>query len=292
MKQKYEGTAYIGIVGAETTNGQCTDSIKNLITRSGDTGMAIRATKGFEARQDHLNNFIASKHDFFCLLDEDMIFPPTALERLRSHGLPYISGLYMRRRYAPIVPIWFENAPKGQCNFHWWTKQIEANTLYPIGASGWGCMLIHREVIEAVKPLLKGEAEIIEDDMDIFPYDLPRVINSIQRMAELTEAARIDRLALSAHVKVLQEEIRPLRGFKQNVGSDVRFPFFAKLAGYQLMGDSGVMCAHMLNYPLIPSDFMVQSAETTLELTKQMRAMWAAEQKNIDNALAQLKGGL
>ena len=118
-------------------------------------------------------------------------------------------------------------------------------------------------------------------------------MESINRLAEMPERTRVDKIALKAHVKVLQEEIKPLRGFKSNVGSDVRFPFYAKLAGYQLIGDSGAPCGHMLNYPIAPADypgmFPDYTEEMTAELTKQMLELWSAEQKKIDAALAVMK---
>jgi hypothetical protein len=61
--------------------------------------------------------------------------------------------------------------------------------------------------------------------------------------------------ALRDYVNVLREEIRPLRGVKDNVGSDIRFPFFARQAGFPLYVDGTVQCKHMLNYPVSPDDF-------------------------------------
>ena len=39
------------------------------------------------------------------------------------------------------------------------------------------------------------------------------------------------------------------------MGSDIRFPFFARQAGFTLWGDPDVRCGHMLNYPLSPDDY-------------------------------------
>ena len=292
MKKVYAGSVYIGVVGSETENGECYDSIMQMTRRSGDVMQSIRATKGFEARQTHFNNFLESKADFIYLMDADMIFPAQTLERLRSHGLPYISGLYMRRMYAPIAPIWFQSAPKGVFPLRWWTGQIQPGKLYNIGASGWGCMLIHRDVVLKVRELLKGEADVIEDDMDIYPYNLVRISETIKRLDMMHSLPTIDPLALKAHVDVLKEEIRPLRGIKSNVGSDVRYPFYAKLAGYQLVGDSGVACGHMLNYPLKPTDYQGMaddySPAMTAELTKAANHAWQLERQRINAARAAL----
>ena len=102
-------TCYIGVVGPETIPTQGMLSILNIRTRPGDTPPHfIMATKGYEARQKHINDFMESEHEWLLLLDHDMIFADDTLERLRSHNLPYVSGYYMRRRFAPMVSVWFE----------------------------------------------------------------------------------------------------------------------------------------------------------------------------------------
>lgn len=235
MQKKYKGSCYIGVAGGENENGQCRDSIEAIIKRDGDEGpFFIRATKGYEARQSHLNNwYYKTKHKFILFLDHDMIFPTDTLERLRSHGLPYVSGWYPRRT-VPTLPIWFDNGDAGVMPMKPMVAIPEDRGIYPIGASGWGCILIHRDVVTAIKGVLKGEPEIIEDDMDVWPYDIRAVLRG-------------------------EEQIKPLRGVKDIVGSDIRFPFFAKVAGFQLFGDGGVRCYHMANYPIRFEDYAMQS---------------------------------
>lgn len=288
-KKICSGTVYIGTVGSELEHGQCHDSMMQMVKRPGDVMQSIRATKGYEARQQHFDNFIESRADFIFLMDADMIFPENTLERLRSHGLPYVSGLYMRRMYAPIAPIWFRSAPKGVMPLKWWTGQIEPNKLYPIGASGWGCVLIHRDVVLAVRDLLKGERDVIEDDMDVYPYDLARIVKAIKILRKSADDFdESSQIAVELAVTVLEQEIRPLRVIKSNVGSDVRYPFYAKLAGYQLIGDSGALCGHMLNYPLKPSDYQGFATEydtaMTGDLTKAANKAWQAESQKIATA--------
>ena len=255
----YKGSCYIGVVGSEDENGECRDTIERIERKTGDTApVFIRATKGYEARQMHLNNWYENtKHPFMLLLDSDMKFPAHTLKRLRAHGLPFISGLYMRRRYAPIAPVWFEQGEAGAMPMTPFTAVPMENTIYKLGASGWGCILIHRDVVTATRPLLKGEAEIIEDDMDIHPYDLRVVMDALNNFSD--DNAR-------ETIEVLRKEIRPLRGLKDSVGSDIRFPFFARLAGFELHGDTGVMCEHMLNYPISPMDYVNQSAGNVRDL--------------------------
>jgi len=242
--KEYKGSVYIAVTGSENENGVARDSIENIIIRKKDTRpQFIRATKGYEARQMHLNNWYEkSKHPFILFLDSDMIFPVNILERLRAHKAPFVSGFYMRRTIRPVAPVWFERGADGVMPLKPLMAVLEKDKTYPIGASGWGCILIHRDVITAMKPILKGEPEIIEDDMDIYPYDLKEVLAG-------------------------REQIKPLRGLKDTVGSDIRFPFYAQLAGFPLLGDTGALCEHLTNYPVSIDDWLNQPAYSMRDLS-------------------------
>lgn len=257
-KKEYEGTVYTGVVGPESDYSVCWRSIIDMERRQGDeVPKFIVGTKGYELRQMHINNFMESNHSFLLMLDHDMVFPRDTLERLRSHKLPYVSGLYMRRQFQPMAPIWFHDNPRG----HWpqspYCELPESGILHKIGASGWGCILVHREVIQSVRPLLKGEPEVIEDDMDIWPYDLQKVMEALQALRELVNEpmTKAKQPALNDWLTQLEGEIKPLRGTKDAIGSDIRFPFFAKQAGYQLWGDPDVKPGHIVYYPLTVNDY-------------------------------------
>ena len=259
--KKYTGSVYIAVVGSESEYGPCRDTIEAIAKREGDGGPYFnRATKGYEARQSHLTNWINNtEHSFLLMLDADMYFPPHTLERLRSTGLPFVSGFYMRRTIQPVVPVWFERGETGRMPFKPMVSIPEKDKVYPIGASGWGCMLIHRDVITAVRPLLKGEMEIIEDDMDIYPYDFRRVMDAICALDH--GIASMKQSEARRQIDILKEELRPLRGIKDEVvGSDIRFPFFAQLAGFPLWGDTGVLCEHNTVYPVGIEDWLQQPA--------------------------------
>jgi len=285
-------SVYIGVVGGETIPYNAISSIYRIARRPIDTDpLYIAATKGFEARQSHINNFIASKHDYILLLDHDMVFPTDTLERLLSHKMPYVSGLYMRRTHSPILPIWFESEQPGEIPNRWFTRQIEDNKLYEIGASGWGVMLMHRSVVEKTRELLKGEPDIIEDDMDVYPYNLGRIMQAVNALGELADnppARPIILPALKEYANILREEIRPNRVVRDHVGSDVRYPFYAKLAGFQLYGDSSVKCDHILNYPLSALDWTAQGPEYVAELQAKTNDMTDKERERIAKARAAL----
>jgi len=226
------------------------------------------------------------------LLDHDMRFEPDTLERLRSHKLPYVSGYYLRRRYAPIAPVWFEKGKPGEWPMKPWTGDPERGKLHELGASGWGCIFIHRKVIADMLPLLEGELPILEDDMDLWPYDLGAIMGAIKALRTLTKEKPSPSTlwpAMNEHVTTLEKQIRPLRAVKTPVGSDIRFPFFAAMAGYTLMGDPDVRPAHMLNYPLTPDDYSQTPAETIQKQSEQIQAGVQPERKLIRDARRALK---
>ena len=256
MSKEYEGTAYLGVVGPENEIAECRDSIEKIRRRYGDGEIQFcRATKGYEARQLHLNNMMESHHDWLFLMDHDQVFPPDALERLRSHKVPYVSGYYTFRNAEEPRPVWIKPFT-GKFPLEVWWGVPERGKLHKLGGSGWGCLLVHREVIEATRKVLKGELEIIEDDMDIYPYDLGRVMRAIGGLKNLLKERPSESTlypALGAHVSALNDEIKMLTGVKHEiVGSDIRFPIYALKAGYQLWGDPDVACGHMMNFNIMP----------------------------------------
>ena len=231
-------SVYIGVAGgAEMVHFSAYASIMNMTRRDGDSVPTfIQGTKGYEVRQNHFDRFIASDHDYILLLDGDMVFQEDTLERLRSHERPYVSGLYCYRTLNPIRLMWFQPWD-GNFPFKPWIDPPERGRLHDIGASGWGCVLIHRDVVMATRGILAGEYDVLEDDMDVWPgTDL-----------------------------VLRGMQRPI------IGSDIRYPFYARAAGYQLQGDPDVRPRHLLTYGLSPDDYENQPLER-LEATRQLLA--------------------
>ncbi len=292
-RKEYTGSAYIGVVGGESDVGVCRDSILAIRRKAGDDPpRPIRATKGYEARQAHLESFYnETKHAFCLLLDHDETFPVDTLERLRSHKLPYVSGLYMRRMF-PTYPVWYKPPPRHVWPMEPWTGPVERGKLHKLGGSGWGCILVHRDVLTAVAKILKGEDWVLEDDMDIWPYDLGEVMGALCGLRELVSTAppiATLRPALAAHVGILSQELRPLRGRKTMVGSDLRFPFYAKEAGFQLWGDPDVRCGHVINYPISPDDYDHTPAGNMAHLVKKAKHDVRVERKAIRADLEALR---
>ena len=170
-------TTYIGVAGAETDYGPCRDSIELIERGPNDSLWYGRGTKGYEVRQRHINRFIESDHTWLLLLDADMVFAPDTLGRLRSHGVQYVTGYYVQRRYQPIVPVWFK--PTTGWPPEPFTDVPERGRLHRLGASGWGGVLIPREVIEGTRArVLRGQWGGHENDLAACPYHLHAVMEA------------------------------------------------------------------------------------------------------------------
>mgnify|MGYP003600448737 FL=1 len=267
------GSAYIGVTGPDTDYALCRDSIERIEREPADALWYGRGTKGYEVRQRHVNRFIESDHEWLLMLDGDMVFAPDTLARLRAHGVAYVSGYYVQRRYQPIVPVWFK--PGDAWPPEPFTDEPERGRLHELGGSGWGCVLIHREVIEGTRArVLKGQWDVIEDEMTLWPFDLAVVMSALG----------------AGDIEALRAEIRPLRGQydRQPVGSDIRYPFLARAAGYTLWGDPDVRPGHVVSYPLDGDDYRLQDAgmrETVArqlaEGTERGRGLWRAHMEAV-----------
>lgn len=269
-------SVYIGVAGPDNDIGPCRDSIQQLSRGPDDVIVIGRGTKGYEVRQQHVNNFIESGHEWLLMLDHDMIYAADTLTRLLAHGVQYVSGYYLQRRYAPMLPVWFHPPADGN---EWPLAPFldipESGRLYALGASGWGCVLLHRTVIEGTRAqVLKGEWDIIEDDLDVWPYDLAVVMRALR----------------DGDLDTLRREIRPWRGQfdRRPVGSDLRYPMLARAAGFKLWGDPDVKPGHVIEYPLAASDYALQDeatraavAESAAEATARGRALWQAHRMEL-----------
>lgn len=287
-EKKYYGSCYIAVVGSENEPGACRDSIQAIIKQKRDAGPFFnRGTKGYESRQAHLNNwYTKTKHPFMLMLDHDMVFPADTLARLRAHRKPFVSGFYMRRTVNPVLPVWYEQSKAGVMPMKPMTAALEKNKTYPIGASGWGCILIHRDVVKATRKLLKDEPDIIEDDMDIYPYDLKKLMKARQYIVDTSKGVPMDEKKVRFVLETFANEIRPLRGVQDTVGSDIRYPFFAQLAGFPLMGDTGVMCHHETSYHVGIDDWLNQPLWNMRDLSLYINKEDAKEHERIRKATA------
>jgi len=251
-------SVYVGVSGSEIEIGDCRDSIQQITVPAGSELWFNRATKGYEARQAHFNKFVDGGHDWMLLLDHDMIYARDTLLRLMSHDVDYVSGYYLQRRFRPLVPVWFHPFT-GAFPLQPFIERPEPGRLHPLGASGWGCILIHRRVVEGTREnVLNGSWDVLEDDMAVYPYNLSVIMSALD----------------AGDIAAVRREFQPLRGQfdRQPMGSDLRYPILASMAGFQLMGDAGVCPGHVTHYPVEATDYGAQSADTYAGLMREAAA--------------------
>lgn len=93
-------------------------------------------------------------HVFF--LDSDVIMPPFGLMRMVRRDLDIVSGIYVMRAppYVPLAIMRPRNVKTGEKMFNYYfeiTEQLLGKCV-PCDATGAGCLLIKREVLENMGP--------------------------------------------------------------------------------------------------------------------------------------------
>lgn len=123
---------------------------------------SVYPTRGFtnglvQARNDAVKHFLASDAEWLWTLDTDIGFPPDCLVRLLAHGNGYrvVSGLYYTvleygsdgmgapAEWRPL-PLAMRREGSGFRELDSYEGAVEVDGV------GAGCLLVHREVFEAI----------------------------------------------------------------------------------------------------------------------------------------------
>jgi len=145
-------SVYLACVGAVSNPTLAVASIERIWRRPGDSLPIYKSwTTGTVARQLQVDAFLESEHDHIFMLDADMEYPANCLERLREHKLPVVSGLYMRRSAAEIMPAAWEEPPTVDEFPIVPMLDYAKDALIPTAAVGHGFVLARRDVVEAIR---------------------------------------------------------------------------------------------------------------------------------------------
>ena len=101
------------------------------------------------ARNTACENMLANGFEWLFFLDDDVVCPPHTVERLIANQRDIISGLYYRRA-EPIVPVAMHIDRDGKAQ--WVTSWNPPGSTVEVDLVGAGCLLIHRRVLERMKP--------------------------------------------------------------------------------------------------------------------------------------------
>lgn len=141
---------FVAGVSSERQYVRALDSIFKELQPGDDDSLGYDAgAPGWIARIELCDAFLEQKQfDALFQMDMDMLFPPDTLERLRSHDLDMVTGHYFKRKTDPMMSIIQVKDPASN---RWLPMEdVPEHGLHEVACTGMGCVLIKREVIDAV----------------------------------------------------------------------------------------------------------------------------------------------
>lgn len=134
------------LVGMPTLGNMEIDAVKSLMQLEHDGSVdIISESLVYDARDKIAMDALASKVDWVMWLDSDIVYPPNVIRKLMSRNKDMVTGLYYKRT-PPYTPCIYQlNDDKLQPYLDY-----PEDDLFPVEASGFGCMLMKAKVIKAV----------------------------------------------------------------------------------------------------------------------------------------------
>ena len=132
----------------DTARPETMQSIYNLKIPAGMTS-ELSFMRGYTV--DQSRNLLVAKsleenYDYTFFVDGDVILPPDALERLLKAGSPVASGWYVKKIPGKFVPELYREKNGKLENI----TGLPQDTLLPVAACGFGCVLVNNEVFKAL----------------------------------------------------------------------------------------------------------------------------------------------
>ena len=151
------------LVGGVSSERQLVKSLISFYAmkvRDDDLRVAEFGKPGVHARK-YLGNFFESKteYDALLMLDMDMLYPEDMLEKFRAHDKDIVTAHYFRRRTDPMLSV----IQTGEKWPYIPLVDVPSDGLHEVATSGFGAVLITREVYMAVKNYLPDKGH---------PFDL------------------------------------------------------------------------------------------------------------------------
>jgi hypothetical protein len=144
---------------------------------------------------------LAEGFDEIIWIDADVSFRPEAVERLRSHGLPFVAGIYAKKKYGQLATELLPGTSQ--------LKLGQGAELIEVWGTPPGFLYTRRELYEAMRQ--RCELPMCDEAFDrpVLPFFLPMVIEHEQGHRYLTESyAFCERVRRSGHRVMADPAIR------------------------------------------------------------------------------------
>jgi hypothetical protein len=106
-------------------------------------------------RNHIVQKFLAQKeYDYLMMIDSDIIPPPNIM-KLLDFGKDIIVPLMFVMQEGKVLPLYLKQAKDGQLDFD--RDYLEKQGLVSVDATGTGCIILSRKVLEAVKYPFRNE---------------------------------------------------------------------------------------------------------------------------------------
>jgi len=118
----------------------------------------LRVPEGYETTYQHfygynvdqvrnlIADWVVKGFDYLFAVDYDVSFASDTLEKLLSHDKDVVSGIYRQRNPdRQTLEIFEENDRDGYSHIEW--EKLRGQGLVRIGACGFGCVLVKRQVM-------------------------------------------------------------------------------------------------------------------------------------------------
>lgn len=138
----------IGILPRPLAYAQFWMSVLNMDRPPGSAFMMASGSRVDRQRNSVVREMLDGGYDYLLFLDDDHIVPKDALFRLLAHQKDFVTGLYVTRAAKPRTTQMMAVEDK----FRSLRVEDMAKPLIEIDASGMGCALISRKLLQTVEP--------------------------------------------------------------------------------------------------------------------------------------------
>jgi hypothetical protein len=175
----------------------CEDALRELERR----GYPVRRVRGYAAidaaRNQMASDALLDGFDEMMWIDADIVFRPDDVERLRSHGLPLVSGLYAKK-----------NRTEFACRFLPGTEQVTFGAkgrLLEVLYCGFGFVHTRRQFYEAIQKRLSLPVCNQRFGRSLVPYFLPMIVADAPGLWYLSEDYAFCERVRQAGLKVMAD---------------------------------------------------------------------------------------